>query len=198
MAWSLSGQMMELCNCKMICPCTLGPAEPDEGSCSGALLFDIRTGASDGVDLGGCKAAVGLEMPKDFASGDITGRLYINEGASAGQRRELEAIFQGKKGGNWEAMSAAFSKWLSTQPVKIDMHWGDKPTVQVGNVGKVTLAPIKNDAGKPTTLSNAPLMAPFGDSEALAFSNGSEWNDPDMRPWKGGGNGGVTQFTWTA
>ncbi len=33
--------------------------------------------------------------------GDGTARLYIDDGASAEQCRELEAIFQAKKGGPW-------------------------------------------------------------------------------------------------
>ena len=34
-------------------PCVLGPAEPDQGSCSGALTFSIGRGQSDGADLSG-------------------------------------------------------------------------------------------------------------------------------------------------
>jgi hypothetical protein len=59
----------------------------------------IQEGASDGVDLGGRKVLWLIGLPKDFASGNGTGRIYIDEGADARQRQELEAIFTGKKGG---------------------------------------------------------------------------------------------------
>ena len=53
MAWQLSGELIEACSCKAARPCVLGPAEPDQGWCSGALTFAIDKGKSDGVDLSG-------------------------------------------------------------------------------------------------------------------------------------------------
>src|SRR3990172_7845518 len=107
MAWKMTGLTMEACSCKMMCRCTLGPTEPDQGWCSAALVIDVQRGNSDGVDLGGRKVAAALDFPGDFFGGNATGRLYIDDGAGAEQRRELEAIFMGKKGGPWEAMNAA-------------------------------------------------------------------------------------------
>src|SRR3990172_8260395 len=139
MGWKMTGQLLEACSCKMFCPCVLGPAEPDQGWCSGTLAFDIQQGSSDGVDLAGCKAAVVFDLPGDFASGNMTARLYLDSGASEDQRRALEAIFTGKKGGNWEAMSAAIVKWVPTKVASISITTGDKPSVTVGAFGKVTL-----------------------------------------------------------
>ncbi len=42
MAWHMTGQLIEACSCKAACPCVLGPAEPDQGWCSGALTFVIQ------------------------------------------------------------------------------------------------------------------------------------------------------------
>ena len=99
MAWELSGQLIEACSCKSACPCALGPAEPDQGWCSGALTFAIDKGQSDGVDLSGRAVVWAIDLPKDFASGNGTVCIIIDDGADARQRRELEAIFSGKKGG---------------------------------------------------------------------------------------------------
>ena len=105
MSWQLTGRSMELCSCKMLCPCWLGPeGTPDEGWCGGALGFDIQRGNSDGIDLGGTKIALTAEWPGNFFGGQGTARLYIGDNASAEQRRELEAIFSGKKGGLFEGL----------------------------------------------------------------------------------------------
>jgi hypothetical protein len=93
MAWQITGRWIELCSCKMFCPCWFGPAEPDQGWCSGAVLADIQQGNSDGVNLSGRKVTFVGDWPKDFASGNGTARLYIDGGADVDQRRELEAIF---------------------------------------------------------------------------------------------------------
>src|SRR5690242_8780420 len=98
MAWQLSGRSIEFCNCKMLCPCWLGPeGEPDQGWCGGALGFDIQRGSSDGVDLSGTKVALATEFPGNFFAGKGTARLYIGDSATTEQRRELEAILLGKK-----------------------------------------------------------------------------------------------------
>lgn len=198
MAWKMSGQMLEACSCKMMCPCLLGPAEPDQGWCSAVLGFDIRQGSSDGVDLSGCKAAMAIDLPGDFVGGNATARLYLGSAASADQRRELEAIFTGKRGGNWEAMTGVISKWLSTQTGDVSVTGSDSPSITVGKVGRVTLQPIKDEAGRPTKVVNAPLAALFGESEELALSTGSQWSDPEMRAWQAGGSGGITPFGWSA
>jgi hypothetical protein len=40
MAWKVSGQSLELCSCKMLYPCWLGPeGAPDQGWCAGAFAL---------------------------------------------------------------------------------------------------------------------------------------------------------------
>lgn len=104
MAWSLSGQMLETCTCQQTCPCNLGPANPDAGWCSGIIMFDIQQGTSDGVALAGTKAVMAFDLPHDFAGGNATARIYIDDRANANQRRELEAVVAGKKGGAFAAL----------------------------------------------------------------------------------------------
>ena len=57
MSWQLSGRSVELCSCKVLCPCWLGPeGTPDQGWCGGTLGFDIQRGISDGIDLDGTRS----------------------------------------------------------------------------------------------------------------------------------------------
>ncbi len=105
MAWRMTGQFHELCSCNMWCPCWLGPEiEPDQGWCGGAILLDIEQGVSDGVNLDGCKAVWLGDWPANFWAGNGTARVYIDERTNPDQRRELEAIYTGKKG---DPMAAA-------------------------------------------------------------------------------------------
>ncbi len=200
MAWRVSGQSIELCNCKMLCPCWLGPeGAPDQGWCGGAFAFDIREGNSDGVDLAGSKVVFAAEWPANFFSGNGTARLYTDESASAAQRRELEAIFSGNKGGHLEGLfGAVITKWLPAQSTKIDIQWGENPSVTVGSVGRAKLQPIKDAAGRPTKVQGAAAQAGFQiDSMDLASSKGSRFADPDMRAWEGD-SGTLHRFNWSA
>src|SRR3990172_7958995 len=139
----------------MLCPCWLGPdGEPDKGWCGGAFAFDIREGNSDGVDLGGTKVAFAAEWPGNFFAGNGTLRVYVDEGASADQRRELEAIFSGNKGGHLAGLwDAVMTKRLPARTENIQIQWRDSPSVTVGNIGRARLQPIKDPAGRATSVA---------------------------------------------
>jgi hypothetical protein len=199
MPWRLTGQILESCSCKMLCPCIFGPADPDQGWCAVAICFDIRQGQADGVNLSDRRVVCVVSLPGDFSSGNGTARLYLDEGASADQRRELEAIFQGKNGGPWGVVSGLITEWLPTQNANIEIQSGGHPSFTVGNVGQVKLEPIKTQEGRPTMVVDAPVWVALGfKNENLARSDGSHWFDPGMRPWVSGGYGAIFTFTWSA
>jgi len=197
MTWEMSGRWIEMCSCRIYCPCNLGPAEPDQGWCSVALAFDMERGRSDGVDLGGAKMVLSAELPGDFMGGMDLARLYLDESLSGDQRREIEAIFMGKKGGVWEPMSAAIKQWLPAKVAKIELHAGDEPSFKVGDFGHGKLQRLKTPDGKQAVVVNAPTLSPAFevDTQELGLAEG-RWNDPDMRQWESWGNGAVVPFSW--
>ena len=200
MSWQVSGRSMELCSCNMLCPCWLGPeGKPDTDWCGGAFAFDIERGNSDGVDLAGTTVAVGALWPGNFFSGNGTARLYVSEDASAEQRRELEAIFSGRKGGLLAPLwGAVVKQWLPVEITRVDIEWGDKPTLAVGKVGDVTLTPLKDQAGRATKVTGAAAQGAFQlESMDLASSKGSRWADPGLREWQGD-SGTMHRFSWSA
>jgi len=197
MAWHMSGQLIEACSCKSACPCTLGPAEPDQGWCSGALTFAIQQGDSEGVNLAGRIVVWLVDLPKDFLSGDGTVRILVDDAADARQVQELEAIFAGKKGGPAQVLGSLVSKWLPTQKTKITIQGGDNPSISVDAIGQVTLKRIADEKGRVAKLVNAPVLGAIEVETAdLARSDGSRFADPEMRPWQGGGHGSVSPFNW--
>jgi len=182
----------------MFCPCWLGPeGKPDQGWCAGVLGYDIREGSSDGVDLSGTKVVVMVEWPANFFAGNGTARLYIDETASAEQRRELEAIFSGSKGGPLEPLfGAVISTWLPAGSAKVDLAWGETPTVAVDGIGQANLSRLKDGAGRPTQVQGTPAQAAFQiDSMDLASGKGSSWSPPDMQSWQGD-SGTLHSFDW--
>jgi hypothetical protein len=126
MAWQVSGQLTEFCSCKLMCPCWLGPTPaPDQGWCSGAILYDIEQGQIDGIDVGGSKVVFAADWPGNFFGGQGTARLYLDDQASPDQRRELEAVFSGQKGGLLEGlMGAVITQWLPAQTARIVVQRG--------------------------------------------------------------------------
>jgi len=179
MAWNMTVNMMEFCSCKAMCPCWLGPdTQPDKGWCSAAIVYEIKQGAIDGVDVGGCKAALAAEWPGNFFGGKGTARLYIDPKASEAQRRGLEAVFSGKKGGLFE--------WLPTKTPSIDIKRGDTLSITIGESGKATLIPFKDQTGRTVTVQGTAAQGAFQSaSMELASAKGTRWSDPDLRKWEG-------------
>ncbi|MEM7022595.1 MAG: DUF1326 domain-containing protein [Pseudomonadota bacterium] len=198
MAWRITGKSTEFCSCKLMCPCWLGPdGEPDEGWCAGGFGFDIETGNSDGVDLGGTRVALAAHWPGNFFGGNGTARLYLDTHASEQQRRELEAIFGGHKGGMFEAVfGGVISSWLPAQATKVDIQWGQTPSVTVGDVGNAQLVPIEDGAGNPTRVTGAAAQGALQyNGMQLASAKGSRWADPDMQAWEAD-SGTLHNFDW--
>lgn len=199
MAWRVSGKSTELCSCKMMCPCWLGPeGEPDQEWCSGAFGFEIEQGQSDGVDLSGTRLALAANWPGNFFHGNGTARLYLDDRANEEQRRELEAIFSGKKGGMFEAVfGGIIAAWLPAQVTRVDMRLGKTSTLTVGDVATAQLEALDDGAGNPTRVSGAVAQGALQiDGMQLASAKGSQWSDPEMRAWEGD-SGTLHNFNWS-
>lgn len=197
MAWTLKGTWYESCSCKMFCPCNLGPAEPDQGWCSGVLGFTVDSGESNGVDLGGSRFVLHAELPGDFFGGIDKALVYLDESSSEEQRTEIEAIIQGKRGGVWEGIAGMITEFLPSKVSAVEVTGGDNPRVKVDGVVDITMARLKAEDGTQTVVMNSPLAAGFAvDTLELANATGRV-SDPDLRQWETLGNGAAVPFDWS-
>ena len=197
MTWTLKGTWYEACSCKMYCPCNFGPAEPTQGWCSGFLAFAVDTGESNGINLDGTRTVLHAELPGDFTGGIDKGVLYLDESASPEQRAELEAIFQGKRGGVWEGVAGMVGEFLPSKTVHLEVSTGENPGVKVDGLVDVSMQRMRTEDGKQTTVTNAPLFAGFAvETAELAVATGGV-SDPDLRPWETLGNGAAVAFNWS-
>ncbi len=197
MSWEVSGVMLEVCNCTLLCPCWLDmTAQPDQGWCGTAILFDIERGHVDGLDLAGRKVVMAADIPGAFAGGNFTVRLYIDEGASAEQRQTLEQLFTGQLGGPMAALGPAVTTLLPTRVTQIMVQHGETVTATIGDAGRLQWAPRQGPGGDTTRVEAAEAMAVFAIADGHpAKTAGSQWSDPDMRSWSGD-SGMMSRFAW--
>ena len=193
MAWRIKATEYESCSCKMVCRCLLGPAEPDQGWCSAALVFSVEEGEAEGVDLAGAKVAVALDLPGDFLGGIDNAKLFFD--AKKDQREQLEMIFQGKRGGVFEGLAAGIRNWLPSDDASIEISGGDKVAIQIGDTAKLALERLKTQAGEQAVLENSPIGAALGFGRIeLAMGSGSRAAPAGMRDWESFGYGATTRF----
>ena len=204
MAWNLTADFIETCSCNMLCPCWYGVRElmvMDQGWCASVWLLRVQQGNAEGVTLGGRRLAMAFDFPgPTLYDGNGTARLYIDDGASAEQRRELEAIFQGTKGGPMVILAGLVTQWLPTQTAQIAIqeHNGTL-TATVAGFGQVHSQRLTNDAGQPTTMQNTGFTTALqfdNQSAQLAPSGGTRWADPDLPRQFETKSGAVATFTW--
>jgi len=188
----------------MLCPCwyaVKGLMVMDRGWCATTLLVRIGDGRADGVDLSGLAVVVAAVWPgPTLFDGNGTGRVYIDEAATPDQRRELEAIFQGTKGGPMEILASLTPTWLPAQTIKIEAR-EENGTVSasVGSFGQINSRRLKNEAGQSMTMQNVgfAVALQFDNSTAeLAPSAGTQWSDPDLPQQWESKSGAVGRLTW--
>ena len=188
MAWNIKGEFIESCSCNVLCPCWYGVQElmlMDKGYCATPWLIRIAQGHSDGVDLSGCKLVLNMFFPgPTLYDGNGTARLHIDEKATEDQRRELEAIFTGKRGGPMEVPTSLLSTWLPTQYNKFDFtEENGTLSATIGTYGTIVSRPLVNDAGGEMTFKNAGFAVALqldDHTVQIAPSDGSSWSDSDM------------------
>lgn len=197
MAWTMKGTWYESCSCRSYCACNFGPAEPTQGWCSGVLGFAIDSGESNGVSLDGARVVLHAELPGDFMGGIDKGVLYLDAAGSDEQNAELEAIFQGKRGGVWEGVAGMIGEFLPSKTVRLEVTGGESPVVKADGLVDISMTRMRTEDGKQTTITNAPLFAGFAvEMQELAVATGGA-SDPDLRQWQTLGNGAATPFDWS-
>lgn len=184
MAWRLTGQFIESCSCNLMCPCWFGVPElavQDQGWCATAIAFRVREGNADGASLDGQTVVLAADFPDVMFKGGGTARLYLDERASAEQRRALEDIFTGQQGGPMAALAPLMSTWLPSRVARIDVaEDGDTVTVTVGDAGRVQSRKLRDAEGKDFTLRGGGFVAGLQMDAAELAPSASRWSDPEM------------------
>lgn len=156
MAYRIAGAYVAACNCATICPCPTDqtPSGPN-GECRGTIVFDIREGDLDGVDLGNTKLALYNWFPSNLSAGNWKVGLVIDEGASDDQAKALERIISGQEGGPFGDLAALIGEVVGVERDRVTYSNGDAPSGSVGGSSEFRFEPLRGPDGSPTTVRNA-------------------------------------------
>jgi hypothetical protein len=172
----------------------------DRGWCNTTQWYSIENGRSAGADLGGRTVVLTMDfLGPTLFDGNGTGRLYIDDAASADQRRELEAIFQGKQGGAVALFGTIVSKWLPTRSARIDIdRQGDKTTARAAGAGEIGSTLLKDESGRVMTTQNVGF-ASFFNADGLITElapSSAQWSDPELPHPMEHRSGATTTVNW--
>lgn len=154
MAYHLEGRLLEVCDCRVLCPCWIGE-DPDNGTCNSMQAWHIDKGSIDGVDVTGRTVAMVCEIPGNVLKGGFRVALYVDDGATDTQHDALLNVYSGKRGGPVAELAKLVGEVISIERVPITFA-ADKGlgTLKIADVGLAELEPYRGPDGSTTTLSN--------------------------------------------
>ncbi len=200
MAWSLTGEYFENCNCEIFCPCEASAAfKADNERCQVPLVCHIDSGEKDGVSLDDLNFTLLIDSPQVMGDGNWRVGVYIDERADASQREALGAILSGSAGGAPEALGPFIGEQLGVKFVQIDFESSNgRKRVTVPGIMEFEVEGVKGAEGKVIEVTN--IDHPMGSNLAVAKSVVGTYNDPD---WgvsfdNTGKNGNYREFAWQA
>jgi len=152
MGYNVKGQLLEVCTCKILCPCWVGE-DPDFGTCDGVLAWHYDEGQVNGVDVAGRTFVILTHIPGNILKGNWRIVAYVDDGASDDQRNALLDMWTGKLGGPVADLAALVGEVLGVEQVPITFNVeGGRGTLKIGDAVEAELAPFKGLTGKETTL----------------------------------------------
>ena len=86
MAYHLEGRLLEVCNCRVLCPCWIGE-DPDFGTCDTIVAWHFDKGTIDGVDVSDRTIAMIAHVPGNILQGNWRAAVYLDERVHARSRR---------------------------------------------------------------------------------------------------------------
>jgi hypothetical protein len=154
MAYHLEGRLLEVCDCRVLCPCWIGE-DPDNGTCDSVLAYRFDKGTIEGVDVAGRTIALVSHIPGNVLNGNFRVAVYIDEGASDAQQEAILNVYTGKLGGPIADFAKLVGEVVSVEraPIRFDVNEG-RGTLTIGTVSHAELEPYKGPDGSTTVLSN--------------------------------------------
>ena len=200
MAWNVSGSYFETCSCNVVCPCTasltLG-ATLDR--CRVTLVFNVKQGEVDGVDVGGFTVAAIADTPKVMTDGNWRIGVYIDAKASDEQAEKLGGVFSGALGGPMAGLAPLISENLGVERVPIEVREeGLAHSIRIGDAIDFeveNIVPFGVDTGQPVRLVGA--FHPAGSELTLARATRSRINGFGIE-YEGKSAFSISQFAWSA
>ena len=154
MGYHLEGRLLEVCNCKVLCPCWIGE-DPDNGTCDTIVAWRVDKGTANGVDVGGNTIAVVAHVPGNILQGNWRAAVFVDDNASKAQEEALLKVFTGQAGGPVADLAKLIGEVVSVEraPIKFTVNEG-KGILEIGKNYFAELEPYRGATGGQTTLSD--------------------------------------------
>jgi len=177
MSWKIAGSYFETCSCDVVCPCTASLAlGATQDYCRVVLVFHVKDGEVEGVDVSGLTVAAVAETPKVMTDGNWRLGVIIDSAASDEQAEKLGGVFSGALGGPMEALGPMVGENLGVERAAIEVHEdGLTHSVKIGDAVDFEVedvVPFGVESGQPARLVG--IFHPAGSELTIARATRSK------------------------
>lgn len=200
MAWKLEGSYFESCSCEVVCPCTASLAlGADYDRCRATLVFHVKNGDVEGVDVSGLTVAAVVDTPKVMSDGDWRLGVFIDAAASDEQAEKLGAVFSGALGGPMEALGPLVGENLGVgrEPIEFTED-GLRHAVRIGDAVDIEIEDVVSfgvENGEPAKLTG--IFHPVGSELTISKANRAKINAFGIE-YEGKTGISAADFAWAA
>jgi hypothetical protein len=180
MAYKLEGDLLEVCNCNVLCPCWIGE-NPDRGTCESSLAYHVTKGEIDGIDVSGLTIASTVYIPGNVLEGNWREAIYVDDRASDAQMKAIVDVFRGERGGPLADLAQLVGEVTQVQRAAItfDLKEG-KGRYTVGDMVHAEMEPYKGPTGETTKLVGSIFSTIPGSPAFVAKADVFKLDDPSV------------------
>jgi hypothetical protein len=125
MGYQLEGRLLEVCNCRVLCPCWIGE-DPDFKTCDTIVAWHFDKGTINGVDVSGRTIALIAHIPGNILQGNWRAAVYLDDRVTPAQEEAILAVYTGKLGGPVGELVKLVGEVVSVEkvPIKFTVEGG--------------------------------------------------------------------------
>jgi hypothetical protein len=200
MSWNITGSYFETCSCDVVCPCTASLSlGATRDRCNVTLIFNVKDGEVDGVDVSGLTVAAVADTPKVMTDGNWRLGVVIDAAASDEQAEKLGGVFSGALGGPMEALGPPVGENLGVErlPIEVDED-GLKHSVRIGDEIDFEIedvVPFGVESGEPARITG--IFHPAGPELTVSRATRSKINAFGIQ-YEGKSGFSTSEFSWAA
>jgi hypothetical protein len=197
-SWNITGSYFETCSCDVICPCTASLSlGATRDRCNVTLIFNVKSGEVEGVDVSGLTVATVADTPKVMSDGDWRLGVVVDAAASDEQAEKLGGVFSGALGGPMEALGPLVGENLGMEwlPIEVDED-GLKHSVRIGDEIDFEIedvVPFGVENGEPARITG--IFHPAGSELTVSRATRSKINAFGIQ-YEGRAGFSTSEFSW--
>lgn len=181
MPYQLEGQLLEVCNCNVLCPCWVGE-DPDNGTCDTVIAYHVAKGTINGLDVSGRSLALLAHVPGNILKGNWRVRVYVDDQATSEQMEALLNVWTGKLGGPVADLAQLVGQVVAVEqaPITFEVK-GVDGTLKIGQIIEANLKPFQGATGKETALYDTVFTTIPGAPAYVGRASKYRVNAPDFQ-----------------